>query len=343
MKQSNWDEYRSLMNDVELPDRVHARVMREVRKEHAAETGPKPRPRPRARRTQPSFAFKAAVAAFCAVALTTGVAFASGMVELPEQLFSFNQLSDKPNSFTLEAYAAEGSEGGDTVLLDSSLFRGGGGYSGSWYNPADGTFWGPEWAGYKFAFNLKCSGQNIESLTYEIEGDRSYFEFLDPTMSSIPLEEREGDGKAFHYRKSFTVGYGEQWDPNGEFKHLYKNQIVHLYVGFPLPQDAIDAMHHITTIEHTDDLTKLLDTAVETGAAREISASLLTVTATFSDGTSQSKAYAIAPIDTFAEAYSTFWDARNEAAKQEREQGNSNGITRPDMPRLYTITEVDAS
>ncbi|RNL44055.1 hypothetical protein DMP08_06415 [Paraeggerthella hongkongensis] len=331
------------MNDVELPDRVHARVMREVRKEHAAETGPKPRPRPRACRTQPSFAFKAAVAAFCAVALTTGVAFASGMVELPEQLFPFSQLSDKPNSFTLEACAAEGSEGGgDAVLLDSSLFRGGGGYSGSWYNPADGTFWGPEWAGYKFAFNLKCSGQNIESLTYEIEGDRSYFEFMDPP-TPVPLEERWGKGENYRYDKSFTVGYDEQWDPSGEFKHLYKNQIVHLYVGFPLPQDAIDAMYHITTVEYTDDLAKLLDMARETGAAREINASRLTVTATFSDGTSQSKTYVIAPIDTFAEVYSTFRDARNEAAKQEREQGNSSGITHPDMPRLYTITEVDAS
>ena len=59
VKQSNWDEYRSLMNDVELPDRVHARVMREVRKEHAAETGPKrdrsqgPVERSRASRSRP--------------------------------------------------------------------------------------------------------------------------------------------------------------------------------------------------------------------------------------------------------------------------------------------------
>ena len=54
--------------------------------------------------------------------------------------------------------------------LNASQFHGDGGYSGPWYNPADDSFWSYEWAGYKYHFNIRCEGDNIETITYEIEG-----------------------------------------------------------------------------------------------------------------------------------------------------------------------------
>lgn len=342
MKQSNWDEYRSLMNDVELPDRVHARVMREVRKEHAAETGPKPRPRPRARRTQPSFAFKAAVAAFCAVALTTGVAFASGMVELPEQLFPFSQLSDKPNSFTLEAYAAgnPGGTKGASVVLRNGLNWGGS--SGAFYDPETRRFteWG-DWAGYKYGFNITCTGSNIKSISYQIEGEHTYFEIIDNEKASRERTQEEidsGNASALTYTKNVSFDYNNQ-------ESITDDRIVSIYLGYPVPDDVKEIFAQERSGERTRHQFYEAGTGLDIAAAKTLARAKLILTATFTDGSTETKAYVISPVEGFEQQIADYWKAacqwNTEWDKTDKTQAPVSD--RPEKPAIYTITEVDAS
>lgn len=291
------------------------------------------------RRFAPRFGYAAAACVALATVLTVSGVAAAGAPDAPwAPLVQMVSGGAQGNSFALAAYADEaGADAPDgPVRLDSSDFRGGGGYSGPWYNPADESFWDYTWAGYKYSLNLTCTGSNIERVTYEIEGERSYFELLDLNMASRPTDERTGDGRAFHYVKSFTVDYDEQNADTGLARSLY--------VGFPLSDEGLDAFSHLLSEASSDKYNKQLDFAIESGAAREVSQSKLFVTATFKDGSAQTKTYTIQPVDDFDQLYSRFWDERIAAQRQADEadeQGRDPGsVTRPDMPKLYTIAEL---
>ena len=94
--------------------------------------------------------------------------------------------------------------------------------------------------------------------------------------------------------------------------------------------------------------TNRVDTAIEKGAAREISTSRLKLTATFADGSMQTKTYRIAPVPDFDERYEAYSDAR--AAFQSIEPPSSDASQQeiddylgkmPQMPKLYNITELN--
>ena len=72
------------------------------------------------------------------------------------------------------------------------------------------------------------------------------------------------------------------------------------------------------------------------------------LTATFADGSMQTKTYRIAPVPDFYERYEAYSDAR--AAFQSIEPPSSDASQQeiddylgkmPQMPKLYTIEEVD--
>lgn len=204
-------------------------------------------------------------------------------------------------SFVLAAFAAENPEGtpGKTVLLDSSPFYGGGGNSGVWYNPADQTFWDYPWVGYKYHFFLNCTGDNIESLTYELEGERSYFETIDIGLATTPPEEREAGSHAYNYTKTVTFDYDNQ-------NSITDERSVGLYIGYPLSESGMQALSTFSREGNSDPVNKQLDVALEIGAAQEIAHSRLRLTATFTDGSTQTKTFVIAPIADFTEAYSAY-------------------------------------
>ncbi|MDB1793819.1 hypothetical protein PMV52_10150 [Eggerthella lenta] len=239
------------------------------------------------------------------------------------------------------AFAINGPGGfgpGKTVELESQDFTGGGGYSGPWYNPADDTFWSYEWAGYKYHFPVRCVGNNIESVTYEIEGERSYFEIIDNTVTA---EQHDNGKHVFNYTKSVTFDYDHQ-------ESIDDQRIVEIYIGFPLPEEGKEAYELALAGKNSLEASRQLNTAIEKGAAREISTSRLKLTATFADGSMQTKTYRIAPVPDFDERYEAYSDAR--AAFQSIEPPSSDASQQeiddylgkmPQMPKLYTIEEVD--
>ena len=239
------------------------------------------------------------------------------------------------------AFAINGPGGfgpGKTVELESQDFTGGGGYSGPWYNPADDTFWSYEWAGYKYHFPVRCVGNNIESVTYEIEGERSYFEIIDNTVTA---EQHDNGKHVFNYTKSVTFDYDHQ-------ESIDDQRIVEIYIGFPLPEEGKEAYELALAGKNSLEASRQLNTAIEKGAAREISTSRLKLTATFADGSMQTKTYRIAPVPDFYERYEAYSDAR--AAFQSIEPPSSDASQQeiddylgkmPQMPKLYNITELN--
>ena len=70
---------------------------------------------------------------------------------------------------------------------------------------------------------MRCVGNNIESVTYEIEGERSYFEIIDNTVTA---EQHDNGKHVFNYTKSVTFDYDHQ-------ESIDDQRIVEIYIGFP--------------------------------------------------------------------------------------------------------------
>ena len=192
----------------------------------------------------------------------------------------------------------------NSVTLCTEHFEGGGGHSGPWYNPADDTFWSYEWAGYKYHFPLYCTGDNIESITYEIEGDRAYFEIIDTTVTA---EQHSNGAHTYNYPKSVTFDYDHQESIDDE-------RIVEIYIGFPLSESGLDAYRRLRSEGHSAEASDQLKTAIEQGAAQELSGTILRLTATFTDGSTQTKSYLIDVPNLDDPTHYTFTEIAEEPA-----------------------------
>lgn len=298
------DDYRAMMSDTHAPDQLKEAVLSQA---HARRTGVRSSStaRPSAQAADPLDTFRRHRVKILAVAacLALGVGLGTTALALnsPD---GFGPLDDKaaeplppeeneqqPNDFT-ETQA-------NSVTLDASQFKGGHGYSGPWYNPADDTFWSYEWAGYKYHFPITCTGNNIDSITYEIEGERAYFEIIDKTVTA---EQHANGAHTFSYPKSVTFDYDHQESIDDE-------RIVEIYIGFPLSESGLDAYHRLRSEGHSEEASDQLDAAIDEGSARELSGTVFRLTATFADGTAQTKSYLIDAPD-------------------------------PDDPTQYTFTEI---
>lgn len=297
------DDYRAMMSDTHAPDQLKEAVLSQA---HARRTSAHSTPsaRPSVQTADPLDTFRRHRVKIFAVAacLALGVGLGTTALALnsPD---GFGPLDDRaaeplpsedeqqPNSST-EAQA-------NSVTLDASQFKGGHGYSGPWYNPVDDTFWNYEWAGYKYHFPITCTGTNIESITYEIEGERAYFEIIDNTVTA---EQHANGAHTFSYPKSVTFDYDHQ-------ESISDERIVDIYIGFPLSESGRDAYHRLQSEGHSAEASDQLDAAIDEGSAHELSGTVLRLTATFADGSTQTKSYLI--------------DAPN-----------------PDDPTQYTFTEI---
>lgn len=85
------------------------------------------------------------------------------------------------NFFTLTAYADEASQpatAGTTIELDASGIRPVS-YNNAWTDPATGEQANyREFAGMKAGMNASVVGNNVESITYSIEGESAYLETI---------------------------------------------------------------------------------------------------------------------------------------------------------------------
>ena len=228
------DQYRALMDDIEMPGRVHDRVMREAHRLRTAEAvHAKPTRRPRTC-NQSGYRTRrfvtAVIAAACVLALASGVAFA-----ISQQLDN----ATAKNSFALDAGTDDFGYGGFTKVWRSDPEI-------DPNNADNAPDSGQRYLSVAHLFDLSCTGTNVASLTYTVEGDRVLF-YTNARMPEFSYQ--EGDDPYTEDRTtSFTVNYDEQ--------NANKTEIWHaLRVSFPLEGEVAE-LYDATTGEFYGDRRK---------------------------------------------------------------------------------------
>ena len=222
------------MDDIEMPGRVHDRVMREAHRLRTAEAvHAKPTRRPRTC-NQSGYRTRrfvtAVIAAACVLALASGVAFA-----ISQQLDN----ATAKNSFALDAGTDDFGYGGFTKVWRSDPEI-------DPNNADNAPDSGQRYLSVAHLFDLSCTGTNVASLTYTVEGDRVLF-YTNARMPEFSYQ--EGDDPYTEDRTtSFTVNYDEQ--------NANKTEIWHaLRVSFPLEGEVAE-LYDATTGEFYGDRRK---------------------------------------------------------------------------------------
>lgn len=340
------DDYRAMMSETHAPNQLKQDVLAaaHARCSSASSRTTDVRPSVRAAASSKRTRIKSFAVAAC-VTLLAGTAVCGLAIGLPGIASLSN---DGDNAFFLTAYATEGSSAqpGAQTILSADEFRGTGGYSGAWYDPDSGQFAaGDEWAGFKYSFNLECSGRNIKSIAYEIEGDRAFFETIDGPSSKNEAEAEHTS--VFHYSKSIAFDYNDQ---NHGFGNFSTNQqegkddyVVSIYLGFPVPELARNIVYEIMNGTAADSAFYEKEASIDLAAAHALADCKLHLTATFMDGTTQTKTYVITPVDDIEQRLAAFWNASYEASVADRQHEQNDDMPpgeRPESPALFTLTEL---
>ena len=340
MKQLNTSECRSLAKSVELPEHVRTSILREAAQLH--NECPSPATPAPARSEHHPFARRIAMAT-CALALVVGVAAAGGV--LADRGYFLGVGTESDNSFALAAYAAESSgETGQSVALKRD-FGTMSGFQWSDNDDMESAFLGEDrptasadsadsgvgFAGVSLFLNLSCVGKNVDTLTYSIEGDSTYFYQENRNWGPPPFN--IGPPSEPKTQKSFSVAYDEQ----ASDKAVVQRQ---LYLFFALDEQARKAYERDGAgppwrgearpdpqdLQDAEYWNKQLTVETMRMFAEKIVEHPITLTATFKDGSTQAKSYLIVPTSDFAEQL--------EAFRVSDEVGFS------DLSPYFTLTEV---
>lgn len=365
--------YRSLMNRIEMPNRVHDRIVNKTKQlrseeaqtaqlesiaeparssQHLGEIAARPCPEqrrssfPSAHSSLPRHRLIRTVAVgACTLALAGGIAFAAatgggGGLETD----TVQAASTPSNSFVLTAYADENPEGtpGKTVQFSLEDF----GFESAWKvwntdpeigpNDVDSAASdGQRYLSVAFRFNLGCVGTNVASLTYTIEGDRVLFY----TRTNSPGSKGEVDSVE-ERGTSFTVTYDEQRsDPTVTWRALrasfpLEGELANLY-------DAVTSSFYSGTADRGKEANDRLGSLSLRSYADAVAQSRLTITATFTDGTTQTKTYVIAPVDNLEETMEAYVAAVHaQAAAFDASNLPAELPESPPYPQLFTLTEL---
>ncbi len=371
MKRTNMNDYLSLMNGVELPDRVRESVLHAALQ--AQETPPtkagSPESQPQAVAKQRHLLARSLAAASCVLVFVAGIAFASGIAPWPGASPAGSTivatLPASGNFFTLAAYAAEQGEGEleQSATLEFKNFGTAGGWScgsfdvetGLSHNDGDSAASvgddGQVFARVGFALDLTCIGNNIQSITYSIDGERVHFTSENRTYG--PFDDTPVD---FQQQDNFTIAYDDQATDKQKMRRQLvayfpvnergceiqttlaedseKQQSIHEKANVPDGESVrIERDEHPELLSNHElkALQDELEKIILHRYAEMLSQSPLTMTVTFDDGSTETKSYTIAPVEDFEQRFAEYKDAASGP--------NLLGIIAP--PTLYTLTETE--
>ena len=250
------------------------------------------------------------VAAGCAVAAVALVALGiSGIVTSTgtQEGNSATTVPAAPNSFTLAAYAGEVPLAGtEEMAMESGDWSAILGYTEV---PIDG-----DTVTCDLGLNLTCTGSNIKTLTYQIEGSGFAFalhkEVPDPettyrTKVTVSTTWKTTPQELEDYPETGTLPYVRvKLDKTEEIERA-TDRCEELREQYPfkgqgdaswnaIPDDVKQAIRDASTD---------LGVAVRTAAANRLPEATLSVTATFTDGSEQTHSYRLSPVKDFEERY----------------------------------------
>ena len=307
MNKRTIDEFRMQAKSVRLPDDVRKSVLDVARGGQGSELGITSTTRSH-RHFEHKMVSRALAVAACVVVTLVVTAF-SGISGLPWSIGGSGAAGSGAtgNSFELKAYAEGIPQGGETLLalddFNGGSFGGCGGGDGMWEESHD--------------FNLTCTGDNITSVSYALEGPHVIEPDVSGTNPGILFQnernDQEGPGIVSYSSTSFSVSYDSQSTSEQGFQR-------HLVIRFAEPDEmkAIeDQLDTLTArpdpggaaaddVRQQESLWSQLEYLSEKQCAQVLSETTLVMTVTFDDGTTQTRSYVIAPVDDFDEKYSEY-------------------------------------
>lgn len=169
-----------------------------------------------------------------------------------------------------------------------------------------------------FNFDAQCEGTNLASVTYRIDNENAFFEYFD-WKEVDKLKETGGDPQqSVEYGPSFTLTYGK----GGTAATAHTR----LYVISSCPEEYDDDPHAIEGYAE---------------AARILDGSVITLSATFDDGSTQEQAYRIAMVDDFNEKCREFLDQYFTAWDIAGPQGEEAVLDEASgAPKLFTLERI---
>lgn len=230
------------------------------------------------------------------------------------------------NFFVLKAWADEATEANVPVTSSDPMGI-------NWLHPAFVTSWEswqedpvfgkllePGEALAYFNFDAQCEGANLASVSYHIDNENAFFEYFDWQEADQLRAAGEDPEQCVERGSSFTLTYGNDGSAATAFTRLY--------VIAPCP-DGYDDNPHAT------------EGYAE--AARVLDGSIVMLTATFDDGSTQEQAYRIAMAADFEEKcpeflteYFAAWDVAGPQGKEAILDETS------DAPKLFTLEPIGA-
>lgn len=209
--------------------------------------------------------------------------------------------------------------------------------------------------------NASVSGNNVETITYSIEGEGAYLETISddpPTQGQEEIDASE-DGRSdvlpyseLQRAKSFTLDYREVALEDGTQLSDVPT-ILSIYLKVPVPETVLanwDAMNDADDFDAFRDAEIDFHKNIDIAGSQVLSTCRLTLTATFTDGTTQTKTYAIGVVDDYEQRIAAYWDAADESGRaydramvngeEPTEEAYEKADNRPEEPALYTLTEI---
>lgn len=350
MDRHTLEQFRTRARRVTLPDDVRESVLDEIRVEKGERAcGPQ---RPQRGVTRRTLVRAGAVAAGSVVAFLGANALVN------------HAAGKRGNWFALTAYA-EGTEEPDGSRL--ALGETFGGHIG-WSGGVDPATNGNDLIMASTELNLTCTGDNVDTLTYRLEGDNVLTAdgaaedeiYLTPGIwIQWATTYRPGE-KSSGPVDSFTVDYENQ-HPSGLLDALAgTNAYYAVYANIPVPDDLVPGFLEMQEISETQlERSEGSETIIETDEeqrrdaelrnqasvrvaelfAEELAKTTLVMTATFNDGAEQTKRYSFAPRENYAQIYADYLEEDWEAYLAGDDARRSELTQNP--PSLYLITETE--
>ena len=152
--------------------------------------------------------------------------------------------------------------------------------------------------------------------------------------------------------KSFTIDYSEVALEDGTQLSDVPT-ILSIYLKVPVPETVLanwDAMNDADDFDTFRDAEIDFHKNIDIAGSQVLSTCRLTLTATFTDGTTQTKTYAIGVIDDYEQRIAANWDAVDESGcayyramvngEEPSGEAYEKANNRPEEPALYTLTEI---
>lgn len=193
---------------------------------------------------------------------------------------------------------------------------------------------------------LRCDGMNLTSVTYRLTGDPVDAGDIQCLESSDPM----GVGGYYHYDSTneFTIAVPSEGDSGDLVGYMYQQAILIKAPpeGGSQWQSLLESFNHGMgyTLSDEERAEKNRATAESQGeallrAATKLEQCTLELTATFSDGTTQTKRYRISPVEDIVQVYVDKRELTDEHIAGEIDDEAETADPRYSAP-LFTVTEI---